>query len=56
MVRLELPGDFFQRVLADRRHPCLLMLDGLDEVATPERRQEALDWIEWQRKQFPATC
>ena len=53
MVRLELPGDFFQRVLADRRHPCLLMLDGLDEVATTERRQEALDWIEWQRKQFP---
>ncbi|MCY2990331.1 MAG: SUMF1/EgtB/PvdO family nonheme iron enzyme [Planctomycetota bacterium] len=53
MVRLELPGDFFQRVLSDRRQPCLLMLDGLDEVATPQRRQEALEWIEWQRKQFP---
>lgn len=49
MRRLELPDDFFQRVLDE--HPCLLMLDGLDEVATPERRLEALEWIEWQRKQ-----
>ena len=53
MGQLDLPGDFFQRLLSDERHPCLLLLDGLDEVATPERRREALDWIECQRKRYP---
>jgi formylglycine-generating enzyme required for sulfatase activity len=53
MMQMDLPGDFFQRVLSDKRRPCLVMLDGLDEVATPERRREALDWIECQRKLYP---
>jgi len=45
---LSLPADFFERVLGSGR--CLLLLDGLDEVATVGRRQEALDWIEAERK------
>ena len=47
------PATFFSRVLADKQQPCLVMLDGLDEVATPEHRAEALEWIEEQRKLYP---
>jgi hypothetical protein len=49
VVQRNLPGDFFERVLADEQTRCLIMLDGLDEVATAERRTEALKWIEDQR-------
>jgi hypothetical protein len=46
VIQRNLPGDFFARVLADEQTRCLIMLDGLDEVATAERRTEALKWIE----------
>jgi hypothetical protein len=52
-IQSNLPGDFFARVLADEQTRCLIMLDGLDEVATAERRTEALEWIERQRKLYP---
>jgi len=52
-IQSKLPGDFFARVLADEQTRCLIMLDGLDEVATAERRTEALEWIERQRKLYP---
>jgi formylglycine-generating enzyme required for sulfatase activity len=52
-IQGSLPGDFFARVLADKQTRCLIMLDGLDEVATAERRTEALQWIERQRKLYP---
>lgn len=52
MTHLNLPSDFFQRVLKDHRRPCLLMLDGLDEVTTVERREKASEWIESQRKAY----
>lgn len=48
---LSLPADFFERVLDSGR--CLLLLDGLDEVATVDRRQQALDWIEAEGKVHP---
>lgn len=52
-ARLDLPGDFFRDLLNDTDRPCLLLLDGFDEVATLDRRREALDWIEAQRKRYP---
>ena len=45
---LNLPTDFFPRLLQSGR--CVLLLDGLDEVATTDRRLEAERWIETERK------
>ncbi|MDP6504343.1 MAG: NACHT domain-containing protein, partial [Planctomycetota bacterium] len=45
---LNLPQGFFEDLLDDEA--CLVMLDGLDEVASQTRRKEALDWIEDERK------
>ena len=51
MARLKLPADFFERALDSGQ--CLVLLDGLDEVATPERREAAGQWIECERKLRP---
>ena len=48
---LELPVGFFEQALESER--CLVLLDGLDEVATPETRLEAIEWIEAERKVRP---
>jgi len=50
-AQLELPADFFAALLDSGR--CLLLLDGFDEVATPERRVEAREWIERERNKRP---
>jgi predicted phosphodiesterase len=47
---LDLPAGFFAQLLRSRK--CLVLLDGLDEVATPERRQEVGRWVERARKAY----
>ncbi len=42
--QLGLPGDFGKKLL--ERGNLLLLFDGLDEVANPERREKAARWIE----------
>ena len=51
MSEIYLPPDFFEGILGSER--CLLLLDGVDEVATSERRREATEWIERARKAHP---
>ena len=48
MAQWELPADFFRRLLDSE--PCLILLDGLDEVATAEKRKKALEWVENERQ------
>jgi len=50
-AKLELPAGFFSAVLDSGR--CMVLLDGFDEVASPERRLEAREWIERERNKRP---
>ncbi|MGH3265990.1 MAG: NACHT domain-containing protein, partial [Trebonia sp.] len=45
------PGDWWERQLLRGR--CLVLLDGLDEVARAEDRQVVADWIERQVAAYP---
>ncbi len=52
------PEGWFQREL--RRGRCLVMLNGLDEVADPQARKKVVDWVErqmtsWRRNRFLVT-
>src|SRR5262249_27566374 len=52
------PQGWFERQL--RKGRCLIMLDGLDEVADQQARQEVVDWVErqmasWNRNRFLVT-
>jgi energy-coupling factor transporter ATP-binding protein EcfA2 len=49
--RLQLPEDLFDAPLRAGR--VLLLLDGLDEVASAAARQKVARWIETQRRSFP---
>lgn len=42
--QVDLPPDWFQKQLA--RGECLVMLDGLDEVADSDTRQAVVTWVE----------
>ncbi|MFI5673870.1 NACHT domain-containing protein [Streptomyces cellulosae] len=46
----EPPGWFEDRLAAGA---CVVLLDGLDEVADPEARQTVVDWVERQIKEYP---
>ena len=45
------PEGWFERQLNDGA--CLVLLDGLDEVARPEDRRGVADWVERQIRQYP---
>jgi predicted NACHT family NTPase len=45
------PEGWFEQQLHDGE--CLMLLDGLDEVARPEDRRGVADWVERQVKQYP---
>ena len=47
------PNWFHDRL---RNHKCLVMLDGLDEVADTKQRQQVRDWVDEQIQQYPDTC
>jgi len=48
------PLDWFQERLL--KNKCLVMLDGLDEVADTKQRQQVRDWVDEQIAQYPDTC
>ncbi len=48
------PPNWFQDRLQNQK--CLVMLDGLDEVADNKQRQQVRDWIDEQIKEYPDTC
>ncbi len=48
---LKLPVGFFERTLESGR--CLVLLDGLDEVASTDKRRQAGEWIEDERVAHP---
>lgn len=47
------PPNWFQDRL--KNHKCLVMLDGLDEVADTKQRQQVRDWVDEQIQQYPDT-
>ena len=47
------PPNWFQDRL--QNHQCLVMLDGLDEVADTKQRQQVRDWVDEQIQQYPDT-
>ncbi|HEY0544293.1 MAG TPA: NACHT domain-containing protein [Pyrinomonadaceae bacterium] len=50
---LKPPSDFFEAQL--KEGACLVLLDGLDEVAKVEQRKTIRDWIDRQIKTYPAS-
>lgn len=48
---LEPPKGYFETLL--RKGQCLVMLDGLDEVADVAERQRVSDWVNEQMRQYP---
>jgi hypothetical protein len=48
-----IPGSWFGRQL--RLGRCLVMLDGLDEIADPEARKQVVQWVEAQKLSYPKT-
>ena len=44
------PNWFEDRLVKDK---CLVMLDGLDEVADSKQRQQVIDWVDEQIQQYP---
>ncbi|MBM7859349.1 NACHT domain-containing protein [Lentzea nigeriaca] len=46
----EPPGWFEQQLVEG---DCVVLFDGLDEVARPEQRRNVSDWVERQTKQYP---
>ena len=51
---LKSPPHWFQERL--KNNQCLVMLDGLDEVADIQQRQQVRDWVDEQIKQYPHTA
>ncbi|MBB5627311.1 NACHT domain-containing protein [Sphaerisporangium krabiense] len=51
-LRGQEPSGWFDRQLAAGR--CTVMLDGLDEVAREQDRENVVDWVERQIAQYPA--
>ncbi|MCO5996335.1 NACHT domain-containing protein [Actinoallomurus rhizosphaericola] len=45
------PPGWFDRQLRDGN--CVVLLDGLDEIASPEGRRAVADWIERQTREYP---
>jgi NACHT domain len=45
------PSGWFEHALADGR--CVVMLDGLDEVAREEDRRSVVDWVDRQIARYP---
>lgn len=50
---LKSPPHWFQERLKNGK--CLVLLDGLDEVANIQQRQQVRDWVDEQIKQYPDT-
>lgn len=48
---LKPPADWFQNQLEHGR--CLVMLDGLDEVAEPQQRKAVSEWVDLQIRNYP---
>ena len=48
---LDLSETWFEEQL--KKHECLVMLDGLDEVADEEQRKKVRDWVERQIQAYP---
>ena len=48
------PPNWFQDLLLNNK--CLVMLDGLDEVADTKQRQQIKDWVDEQIREYPDTC
>ncbi|NMG60369.1 NACHT domain-containing protein [Geitlerinema sp. P-1104] len=48
---LEPPEGYFEKLLQEGQ--CLVMLDGLDEVADVAERQRVSDWVNKQMRQYP---
>ncbi len=46
MWNVNIPPDWMERQLQKGR--CLIMLDGLDEIADPDLRQKVVDWVDRQ--------
>ena len=46
MWNVNIPPDWMERQLEKGR--CLIMLDGLDEIADPDLRQKVVDWVDRQ--------
>ncbi|MEY2831798.1 MAG: hypothetical protein RLZZ574_1056 [Cyanobacteriota bacterium] len=51
---LKSPPHWFQEKLS--RNKCLVMLDGLDEVANLQQRKQVRDWVDEQITQYPDTA
>ena len=51
---LNLPPDWFHDRLL--KSQCLVMLDGLDEVADEKQRLQVRNWVDEQITQYPDTC
>ena len=52
--RLESPPGWFEGRLQQGK--CLVMLDGLDEVADPLQRQQISEWVDVQMQRYPKTA
>ncbi|MEL6381639.1 MAG: GUN4 domain-containing protein [Cyanobacteria bacterium J06626_18] len=50
---LKTPPDWFAKQLRDQR--CLILLDGMDEVADESDRRRIRDWIDEQMYEYPET-
>lgn len=48
---LKPPAGYFEKLLQEGQ--CLVMLDGLDEVADVKERQRVSDWVNQQMRQYP---
>lgn len=48
---LKPPAGYFEKLLQEGQ--CLVMLDGLDEVADVKERQRVSDWVNKQMRQYP---
>lgn len=50
---LQPPAGWFAKQL--RHHRCLILLDGLDEVADETQRQQISRWVDQQMREYPET-
>ncbi len=51
---LKPPAQWFEEKLTHFGHRCLVLLDGLDEVAEPRQRKLVAAWVQEQTQKYPA--
>lgn len=52
---VEPPPIWFAQKLINHGHRCVVMLDGLDEVAEPRERKQMAAWVKQQTENYPHT-